>query len=518
MRVAPTRGSLCRPWHQQAQEWERRRQQEVGSALKGLRHVVGDAFRIEQILINLTGNALKFTREGHVELSVRVIDRVHDRVTVKFSVEDSGIGLSREQMERLFKPFSQADVSTSRRFGGTGLGLSICKQLVDLMRGEMGVESAEGRGSVFWFTVELGLADGERPAPAAVPKLHVLLAIAHERTRHNLAQICEELDWDVSIVADKQTTLVADVAGAGAGTVAAADVMLIEWGADLALARRLRETAIGRGVGLAAVTRARKAQELGAVVAAGKLDAVLTRPVTRSTLLESVGHAMHQCGRPWAMAASVGDGASISMRGMRVMVVDDNDINRELVSSILSSHGAAVVAAADGQAALNVLHADRNACEIVLMNLQMPGMDGMQATSRIRQLSGCERLPIVALTASAFAGQREAALGVGMDAVVTKPFEVDSLIRLLMRLVGRDAGGEELPAGALPLQPEADSPGVEGRAHAMALANSFTGWGSAAGGLAVGGRDGQPTGGLPANGSQRSAGDSPLCCRDPEDL
>lgn len=434
----------------------------VGSALRGVRHVVGDAFRIEQVLINLTGNALKFTREGHVDLSVKVIDRVQNRVTVKFSVEDTGIGLSREQMERLFKPFSQAEASTSRRFGGTGLGLSICKQLVDLMRGEIGVESTEGRGSVFWFTVELGLTDGEWPAPAAVPKLHVLLAIAHERTRHNLAQMCEELDWGVSIVVDKQT-LVADVAGAGAGTVATADVVLIEWdldaGSDLALARRLREAPAGRGVGMVAVTNARAAQELGAVVADGTLDAVLTRPVTRSTLLEGVGHAMHRSGRPWAMAASDGHGVSMALRGMRVMVVDDNDINRELASSILSGHGAAVVTAADGEAALNVLHADRDACDIVLMDLQMPGMDGMQTTSRIRQLSGCERLPIVALTASAFAEQREVALGAGMDAVVTKPFEVDSLMRLLVRLVGRDAGGSALPALASPLQPKADPSG-----------------------------------------------------------
>ncbi len=390
----------------------------------GVQYLVGDAFRIEQVLINLAGNALKFTHEGHVELSVEVVDRVRDRVTLRFSVEDTGIGMTREEVASLFKPFTQAEVSTSRRFGGTGLGLSISKQLVELMHSEIVVESTKGRGSAFRFDVELGLPmDGEWPASEAFARRHVLLAMSRERTRDNLIQICQRLDWGVSNV--------------GSGADPAADVVLIEWGADdgsgPALASQLRDATAGRSLGLVAVTRAREALSLESLVDQGVLDALLVKPVTPSTLRESVDRAMRRCGRSPETDGKTRS-ESAPLRGIRVMVVDDNDTNRELASSILASHGASVITAADGQASVDMLQVDRSVCDIVLMDLQMPGMDGMQATSRIRQLPGCETLPIVALTASAFNEQREAALGAGMDAVVTKPFDVDGLVHLLFRL------------------------------------------------------------------------------------
>ncbi|MBT9463932.1 PAS domain-containing protein [Hydrogenophaga sp.] len=401
----------------------------------GVQHLVGDAFRIEQVLINLAGNALKFTHEGHVELSVRVIDKVRDRVTLRFSVEDTGIGMTREEVASLFKPFTQAEVSTSRRFGGTGLGLSISKQLVELMHSEIVVESTKGRGSAFRFTVEVGLAtDSEWPASEAFARRQVLLAMAHERTRDNLIQICHRLDWGVSNVAIGEAGAPAVV---GRGVDPVADVVLIEWGSDdgagPALARQLRDATAGRSLGLVAVTRAREALALESLVDQGVLDALLVKPVTPSTLRESVDRALRRCGRSPETDGKTRS-ESAPLRGIRVMVVDDNDTNRELASSILASHGASVITAADGQTSVDILQVDRSVCDIVLMDLQMPGMDGMQATSRIRQLPGCETLPIVALTASAFNEQREAALGAGMDAVVTKPFDVEGLVRLLFRL------------------------------------------------------------------------------------
>lgn len=416
----------------------------------GAQHLVGDAFRIEQVLINLAGNALKFTHEGHVELSVAVVDRAQDRVTLRFSVEDTGIGMTREEVASLFKPFMQAEASTSRRFGGTGLGLSISKQLVELMRSEIVVESTKGRGSAFRFTVEVGLGnDGEWPAPEAFARRHALLAMIRERTRDNLIQICRGLDWCVSSAAIGETAATA-VAGSGAEPVV--DVVLIEWGSDdglgPALARQLREATARRSLGLVAVVRAREALSLESLVDEGVLDALLVKPVTPSTLRESVDRAMRRCGRSPELDGKTRS-ESTPLRGIRVMVVDDNDTNRELASSILASQGASVITAADGQASVDMLQVDRSVCDIVLMDLQMPGMDGMQATSRIRQLPGCETLPIVALTASAFNEQRDAALAAGMDAVVTKPFDVDGLVQLLFRL-GRGLAESEGTASDAP--------------------------------------------------------------------
>ena len=422
----------------------------------GVRHLVGDGFRIEQVLINLVGNALKFTQEGHVELSAKVVERAHDHVMLMFSVEDTGIGMTREQMATLFKPFTQADASTARRFGGTGLGLSISKQLVKLMQSEIVVESAVGHGSAFRFTVRLGVAHGnEGTASEATPHRVLLIAAANGRTGANLVQICQSLEWPVSLVTQADAALTA-MTGSGAG--AGADVVLIECGdddsADTALTRQLRGATPGRKLGLVAVASAREALRLESLVDDGLLDAVLVKPVTPSTLQESVDRALGRGGRSLA-GQSRGVDESTSLQGMRVMLVDDNDTNRELASHILASHGASVITAADGQTALEMLGANPDVCDIVLMDLQMPGMGGMQATTRVRQLSGCERLPIVALTASAFHEQRVAALRAGMDAVVTKPFDVDELVRLLLRLVKGVAGGGGRAADSSAVQPPA---------------------------------------------------------------
>jgi PAS domain S-box-containing protein len=422
---------------------------------QGVRHLVGDGFRIEQVLINLVGNALKFTQEGHVELSVRVVERAHDRIQLMFAVEDTGIGMTREQMATLFTPFTQAEASTARRFGGTGLGLSISKQLVNLMHSEIMVDSAVGQGSAFRFTVELGVvAHGSEGAVSeATPRRTVLVVAAHGSTGGNLVQICESLSWPVARVSHGDAALAltpGEVAGAGA------DVVLIECGednrADTALARQLRGATSGRPTGLVAVASAREALRLESLVDDGLLDAVLVKPVTPATLKEGVDRALGRDGRSLARESG-GVGEATSLQGMCVMVVDDNEINRELATSILASHGATAITANDGQAAVKMLESGAGVCDVVLMDLQMPGMDGMQTTAKIRQLPGCKDLPIVALTASAFNEQRTAALRAGMDAVVTKPFDVSGLVRLLFRLVKGGAGGDERAADGSPALP-----------------------------------------------------------------
>lgn len=416
----------------------------IAPAPQGVRHLVGDGFRIEQVLINLVGNALKFTREGHVELSVKVVERAHDRVRLMFSVEDTGIGMTREQMATLFKPFTQAEASTARRFGGTGLGLSISRQLVRLMQSEIVVESAVGQGSAFRFTVELGVAHDQEDSAleAASPRKVLVVAAANGRTGANLVQLCESLGWSAACVSHDDAALASMPCGSAD---AVADVVLIECGqddgADTASARRLRSATSGKKPSLVAVANASEALRLESLVDDGILDAVLVRPVTPSTLREGVTRALDRSGRS-SVAQSRAIDESTSLHGMRVMVVDDNEINRELAISILASHGAKVITANDGQRALEVLKSGAHVCDVVLMDLQMPGMDGMQTTAQVRQLPGCKRLPIVALTASAFNEQRVAALRAGMDAVVTKPFDVSGLVRLLSRLVRGVAVGD----------------------------------------------------------------------------
>lgn len=418
----------------------------VESIPKDKRHFVGDAMRLEQVLINLASNSLKFTHRGFVALSVQIAEQGPESVHVRFSVEDTGIGIAPDEVGRLFNPFVQADPSTTRRYGGTGLGLSICKRLVKLMSGEIGVDSLPGKGSTFWFSLPLGrTATQDSDARRFAAKIR--LNIHSARTKESLLRTCEHLGWEASVVDS-------GVKGATGTTARDVDATITEWptealpdlGALISLLGTSPECESARKIILTGIG---DAPSLTTLLEKGQLDAVLTKPVAVSSLVASIRRTNDRSGLPMPAPSVASKCISTPLSGMRVLVVDDSDINRELACSILVSHGAEVVSAAGGHEALDILRDTESRCDIVLMDLHMPRMTGLETTAHIRRLPGSRQtVPVVALTAAAFVDEQRTAMLAGMDAVVTKPFDVDSLVLLLLQLTGRSVVDGSMGMGA----------------------------------------------------------------------
>ncbi|NRR31122.1 response regulator [Oxalobacteraceae bacterium] len=430
-------------------------------------HLLGDALRLEQVLINLTGNAIKFTEHGGIKLGVALLAQDEKLVTLRFSVTDSGIGIPLDQQATIFSAFSQADASTTRRFGGTGLGLTICRHLVNKMGGDIGVISAPGQGSEFWFTIPFAWDAQAEYAPPELARLDVLIADDSDSARENLTLTARSVGWNPTVADSGQAAL--DKILARQAKNSSYDVLLVDWkmpGMDgLQLATHLRQTQGGKATPIVLMVTAFSRDELNSQADAGCVDGVLSKPVTSSMLYNGVAAALRKRGRDYgASELAALDPLAERIPGVRVLVVDDSDINREVALRILRSEGAVVELAEDGKAALNWLGAHPQAIDIVLMDVQMPEMDGYEATRLLRALPGGAKLPVVALTAGAFKAQQEAAREAGMDAFVAKPFNVDELIATIQRLThyvpARAAPAAHAPADpvhpALPL----DWPGI----------------------------------------------------------
>lgn len=430
--------------------------------------LLGDALRLEQILIHLAGNAIKFTDAGLVRVSVTLQSRDEAQVVLRFAVCDTGIGIEPQQQERVFSAFAQVDGSTSRPFGGTGLGLAICRQLVTCMGGEIGVNSQPGVGSEFWFTMPLRWREAFADAPASLARLEVLVADDHEAGRENLAQTAHAIGWDTTLTDSGLAAIAQLRQRLRAGQ--SYDVLLLSWkmpGLDgLEVARLMRQALGAQPVPIVLMAHANARGALQRAVDAGLVDGILDKPLTCSSLHDSVAAAMRRRCPPAAVARAAGPGLQ-RLAGLRVLVVDDSDINREVAQRILKAEGAAVQQAEHGQAALEQLQVCGNAVDLVLMDVQMPGMDGYETTRRLRRLPGLAGLPVVALTADGLQQQDEAR-NAGMDAFVAKPFDVDELLALILRLTGRPA-----LVGTAPARPAAEqvaaSPGI-------ALTEALTIW------------------------------------------
>ncbi|GAB2867179.1 hypothetical protein GCM10027277_40200 [Pseudoduganella ginsengisoli] len=423
-------------------------------------HVLGDALRLEQILINLTGNAIKFTERGGVKVGMTLLSQNERTVTVRFAVSDTGIGIPLDKQAQIFSAFSQADASTTRRFGGTGLGLTICRRLVEKMGGEIGVTSTPGQGSEFWFTVPFEWVQDAEFAPPELAQLDILVADDSGIARENLVQTARSIGWNATIVDSGEAALQKIMSRHAQH--AHYDVMLADWkmpGMDgLELATRLRGTLQDTVTPIVLMVTAFSQEELLRQPNIDCVDGVLSKPVTSSALYNSVANAMQR--RGGAIPATAPAAENQRIQGMRVLVVDDSDINREVALRILQADGAHVELANDGASALGWLCANPSAVDIVLMDVQMPGMDGYEATRRLRATPACRALPVIALTAGAFKNQQDAARAAGMDAFVAKPFNVDELIATILRLTrGLSAAGAPGPAAA----PQADAdiwPGI----------------------------------------------------------
>jgi two-component system sensor histidine kinase/response regulator len=393
----------------------------------------GDPSRLRQVLLNLASNAVKFTEDGEVIVRATLDHRTADVAVVRFEITDTGIGIDPADAERLFAPFSQADSSTTRRFGGTGLGLAICRQLVDAMGGDLGVDSRIGHGSTFWFTVPFGVVDdlASTSPPSAHEGLSGLRVLVVDDNRTNQVILHDQLTaWGMSVDLAESGALAAVARAAAAGApyqLGVLDLCMPEMD-GLDLARRIDTDPGLRGPALVLLTSGREVSS-GEAAAAGFV-ASMTKPVQlsrlRARLAEAVGTAAAQGPTPPGQLRADGRG--------RVLVVEDGEINQLVAAGILSALGFAVDLADDGNAGLAAMAG--TTYDAVLMDVHMPVMDGFEATARIRAIEGGHRhTPVIAMTASATADDRERCLAAGMDDYLSKPISPAAVASALERWV-----------------------------------------------------------------------------------
>ncbi|WP_140635851.1 response regulator [Methylibium rhizosphaerae] len=414
--------------------------------------LLGDPTRLGQILLNLGNNAVKFTDRGEVTVAVSLVSREAGRATLRFEVRDSGIGMAPEVRERLFQPFAQADASMSRRYGGTGLGLAICRHLADCMGGSIGVESEPGRGSTFHFTLPFGLQPGSQPLPQAgeLQGVRVLVVDDHPMARELLQALLESLGLQAQAAADGEAALAA-VARADAED-RPFELLLLDWrmpGIDgIECVARLVQRGGRHPPPLVLMVTAFNRDQAEDQLRARHLQvaALLPKPVTPSTLLDSclvalgrpVAHLRRREQRQEQLQAH-----QASLSGARILLVEDNPINQELACDLLQRARIDVVVACDGREALSKLEGER--FDAVLMDCQMPVMDGYEATRALRLRPELKDLPVIAMTANAMAGDRERVLAAGMNDHIAKPVNVVELFATLGRWV-RAPGGPSLNA------------------------------------------------------------------------
>jgi CheY-like chemotaxis protein/HPt (histidine-containing phosphotransfer) domain-containing protein/two-component sensor histidine kinase len=400
--------------------------------------IQGDPMRLAQILINLCNNAVKFTDEGSVVVGISTVERGPDTAKLRFTVKDDGIGIKPEKIQELFQPFTQADASTTRKYGGTGLGLSLCNQLVELMGGEIGAESDFGKGSLFWFEATFPIFR-EEAENATLPQellgMPALVVDDNPTSRIILKGMLEYMG--LSVTTAKSGFEAIDILH-GCGDKDTFKLLVVDWrmpdmdGLETA-EKILRDEAIKikppmfmvSAYGNASLVK--RTNELG-------FRGLLFKPVNQSYLFNLVVETLGK-GMVTLNEAAKPEQALDKLAGKRVLLVEDNEINRQVAQEILASIGVKVFEAVNGQSALEFL--EKNDVDLVLMDIQMPVMDGHEATRRIRALDRFKDLPIIAMTAHAMLADIEMSKEAGMNGHIAKPFDPEDLFAVLTKWLTR---------------------------------------------------------------------------------
>jgi two-component system, sensor histidine kinase and response regulator len=393
----------------------------------------GDPGRLRQILVNLVGNAIKFTEQGQILVDVALESIIADTACVHFSVRDTGVGIPAEQQEKIFEPFSQADQSMTRKYGGTGLGLTICSRLVEMMGGRIWVVSQAGKGSTFHFTAHLGVetlvSEETRPLhPTLLRDLPVLIVDDNFTNRQVLSGIVTQWGMIPTAVEGGRTALLALEAAKNAGLpfpLVLLDGQMPEID-GFTLAQQIQDHP---ELVRTAIMMLTSADHIGDATLCRKLgiSAYLVKPVRQSELLNLICRSLQQIPLSEGEIPKVRDAPWLADGPARVLVAEDNMVNQTLARRLLEKRGYTVTVVGDGRAALTAF--SRECFDIVLMDVQMPGMDGLEATAAIRQLeqTAGAHVPIVAMTAHAFKGDQERCLAAGMDAYISKPIRQQEL-------------------------------------------------------------------------------------------
>ncbi len=392
--------------------------------------LTGDPLRLGQILINLTSNAVKFTQRGEIVLSVRKLHKDPAVTALTFSVKDTGIGMTREQMSQIFDSFTQADESTSRKFGGTGLGLAICRQLVEQMRGEISVESTPGRGSTFTFSAQF-----VTPEDVTVPEeikdnhcLRILIVDDSPSSRSILSDMVSDIAADIELAPTAEEALEKVTINP------AYDVILMDWqmpGMDgIECARQIRKKT-GTEIPSIIMITSYAREEVLQKFEGEKLDGYVMKPATKHLLIDTIIEVIERNLSGTGKALCLHNNKTIQeeQNSSRILLVEDNRINQELASELLRGEGYSVTVVENGSECLDILQNESFDC--ILMDIEMPVMDGYESTSHIRS-RGIET-PVIAMTAHAIAGQREKLEQWGMNDLVLKPVNPDSLAAVLSK-------------------------------------------------------------------------------------
>ncbi|MDR3572761.1 MAG: response regulator [Anaerolineaceae bacterium] len=396
--------------------------------------VKGDIVRLRQILINFTDNAIKFTEKGEILIRMDLLSADEEHVIVKYSVKDTGIGIQRDRQDAIFERFVQVDGSTSRKYGGTGLGLAISKQLVEMMGGEIGVDSQAGYGSTFWFTTPLEILAGqdgeEDKAGKELKGVRVLLAADNPTNRQIITRMLEGLHCEVVSISNGIDVIPALFRGLLTNSPYHVFMMDLQLpGMDgVDVLKAIRNEPLTRDTRVVLITSIRKHNELNNFTELG-YSGYLQKPIKQSQLQDVLKYAM-------GLSATLEDHTKRPMvelrpsRSLTILLAEDNEINQKVASMLLTRSGHKVDLANNGMEALEAY--SKNSYDLILMDVQMPDMDGLEATKQIRLLEGNKRhVPIIAMTAHAMPGDRQRCLDAGMEDYITKPLDTRKLYQVI---------------------------------------------------------------------------------------